>query len=177
MYQGSSPSTSEPDGVVYCAAAGKLSRPAKPTETRVTRRHQGWFIAVSFRVIGRATVWLEIKVSSHSVGVPIKEHEADGAGDDAQIETDRPVAQVLEVVLDPGAHLLDRVGLAAVSVHLGPAGDAGLDLVRDRVRPRADDAHAALQDVEELRQLVERVAAQEGAERRDPRVVARRLAD
>jgi hypothetical protein len=75
-----------------------------------------------------------------------------------------------------------------MAVHLGPAGDARLDLVpdhvglddlpvllvvRDRVRARPDDAHAALQDVEELRQLVERVAAQEGAEGRHPRIVAR----
>ena len=76
-------------------------------------------------------------------------------------------------------HLLDRLGLAAQAVDLRQAGDAGAHLVadhvavdqlavhlvvRDGVRARADDAHAPLQHVDELRQLVERGAAQERAE-------------
>ena len=43
-------------------------------------------------------------------------------------------------------------------------------LVEDE-RARADEAHLAAQDVEQLRQLVERRAAQEAADARDPRVV------
>src|SRR2546423_13051681 len=44
------------------------------------------------------------------------------------------------------------------------------DLLRQR-RTRADDAHVAAQDVDELRQLVDAVLAQETADRRHPRVV------
>ncbi len=49
--------------------------------------------------------------------------------------------------------------------------------MRDRVRARADDAHAALQHVDELRQLVERGAAQQCADARDALVVRARLGD
>ena len=49
-------------------------------------------------------------------------------------------------------------------------------VVRNRMRPRADQAHAAAQHVEELRQLVERGAPQEAPDGRDARVVPRRLA-
>ena len=42
---------------------------------------------------------------------------------------------------------------------------------------RPDDAHPALQHIDELGQFVERGAPQEGAERRDPAVVGGRLAD
>ncbi len=45
------------------------------------------------------------------------------------------------------------------------------------MRPRADDAHAPLQHVDELRQLVERRAAQEGTERRDARIAPGGLPD
>ena len=41
----------------------------------------------------------------------------------------------------------------------------------DHQRPRADEAHLAAQDVEELGELVERGAAQERADARDARVV------
>ena len=68
----------------------------------------------------------------------------------------------------PGLHLVaDHVAADQLAVQL---------VVRDRVRARADDAHAPLQHVDELRQLVERGAAQERAEARDALVVARRLA-
>src|SRR5690606_30409548 len=111
---------------------------------------------------------------------------------DVQVHAQRPVAQVLEVVPYPHGHLVHRLGLAARAVDLGPAGDARLDLVPDhvaldelavglvvgyRMRPWADHAHAPLQHVEELRQFVERGAAQEPPERRDAVVVAGGLAD
>ena len=79
-----------------------------------------------------------------------------------------------------------------ITVHLGPAGDAGLDLVadhvaldqrpvqlvvRDGVRPRPDDAHAALQHVDELRQLIQEVLRRKAPERRDAGVVLARLRD
>src|SRR6185295_18435644 len=44
---------------------------------------------------------------------------------------------------------------------------------RHRVRPRTDDAHAAFEHVEELRQLVDGRSAKEGAHARDSRVSAR----
>src|SRR5205807_10642438 len=111
---------------------------------------------------------------------------------DVQVQTQRPVAQVIQVVVDARLHLLDGFGLAPQAVDLRPSGDAGLDLValhvaldelavhlvaRDRVGARADYAHAALQYVDELRQLVERGAAHEGAERGDARIDAADLVD
>ena len=56
--------------------------------------------------------------------------------------------------------------------HLEPAALAIgvlLDLVAQR-RPRADHAHVAADDVPELRQLVDRGAAEEAADARDPAV-------
>src|SRR5258706_150375 len=112
--------------------------------------------------------------------------------DDFQVEREGPVAQVVEVVLDAPLHLVHAVGLAAETVHLRPPGDAGTDLVadhvaldelavelvvRDGVRAWADHAHAALQHVDELRQVVERGAAQGCPEGGYARVVAPRLLD
>jgi hypothetical protein len=109
-----------------------------------------------------------------------------GAGDDLEVQQQGPVAQVFQVVFDALGHLVEGVGFTAAAVDLGPAGDArahlvthhvGLDelavllVVGHRVRARADDAHAALQHVEELGQFVQRAAAQEGAEGGDARVV------
>ena len=109
-----------------------------------------------------------------------------------QVEPQRPVAQVIEVVVDARLHLVERAGLAAVAVDLRPAGDAGLDLVADHValdqvavdfvvrhgmRARADDAHAPLQHVDELGQLIERGPAQEGADAGDAGIALARLAD
>jgi hypothetical protein len=44
-------------------------------------------------------------------------------------------------------------------------------LLRDQ-GPRADEAHLAAQDVDQLRQLVDRGPAQKAADARDPRVLA-----
>src|SRR6185436_13870429 len=80
----------------------------------------------------------------------------------------------------------------AIAVDLSPAGDAGPDLVAqhvvldhlaielvvgDRMRSRPDDAHPPLQDVDELRQLVDRSAPQEAADAREARIVLLRLDD
>src|SRR5688572_9120614 len=101
---------------------------------------------------------------------------------DLQIESHRPVLDVVQVVLDT---LFER-GVAAPAVHLRPAGDTRLHLVaqhvlRDAVlellheegafRPRADDRHLTFEDVPELWQLVEVEAAQPAADRRRARVV------
>src|SRR5512132_3428083 len=47
-----------------------------------------------------------------------------------------------------------------------------LDLGRER-RARTDDTHLAAQHVDQVRQLVERIAAQEAADPRDPRILRR----
>ena len=97
----------------------------------------------------------------------------------ARSRPDRPALQVEEV--EP--HEVVEVELRAAR-HLPQAGDPGqhevallvplLELVEValRERPRADQRHLAGDHVEQLRQLVERVAAQEAADARQPRVVA-----
>ena len=82
--------------------------------------------------------------------------------DDLEVEGQRPVVDVVEVV---GDALADR-GLAAEVVDLGPAGDAGPDAVAGHVLrvalaeagdelgslgARADERHLAPEDVPELR--------------------------
>src|SRR3546814_880512 len=97
---------------------------------------------------------------------------------------------VIEIVLDPVLHLLKRVCLAAPAVDLRPACYAGLyamaphisidDLrvlliVRDRVRPGADEAHLAAQHVEQLRQFVKTGVAQPMARACDSGIMPPRL--
>src|SRR5215204_792554 len=106
----------------------------------------------------------------------------DGQPHDFDVETDRPVLDVVEIVLDA---LLER-RVAAPSVDLGPAGDSRLDLVAQHVLRDAvlelldevgtfwswsDDRHVAAQHVPELRQLVEVEPAQEAADPGSARVV------
>src|SRR5690349_2692768 len=96
---------------------------------------------------------------------------------DLHVEPDRPVLDVVVVPLDA---VLER-RLAAETVHLRPAGDPRLDALAvavavdallehaREVRPLgagADEAHVALEHVQQLRQLVERGLAHEAAERR-----------
>src|SRR5687767_3934374 len=115
----------------------------------------------------------------------LEETADEGEPHDFDVERDGPVFDVVEVELDT---LFER-GVAAPAVYLRPAGDAGLDLVaqhvlRDAVlelldeeRPlgtRPDDRHVALEDVPELRQLVEVEAAQPLSHRRRARVVVAR---
>jgi hypothetical protein len=108
-----------------------------------------------------------------------RQHHLHRLEHDPQVQPQRPVAQIIQVVLDARFHLVQRGGFTTQAVDLGPAGNARLDLVaqhvaldhlavllvvRDRVRARADDAHPSLQHVDELRQLVQRGAAQEAAD-------------
>src|ERR1700741_5162354 len=80
------------------------------------------------------------------------EDDPGGLRDDAEVQAQRPVAQIVEVVVDARLHSLDRLRLAAQAVDLRPAGEprahlvalhVALDelavelVVRDRVRPRA----------------------------------------
>ena len=108
--------------------------------------------------------------------LPRRRHVARRAQQELEVEPERPVGHV--EVVDPD-HLLHRHARAE---HLPGTGHAGREvqpaaveaehlrvLVGDE-RPRADEAHLAAQHVEELRQLVERGAAQEVADAGDARV-------
>ena len=102
---------------------------------------------------------------------------AGGEGEDPQVEPQRRVLEVPEVELDPlgprqrraavdlRPAAQPRAGVEAEALAVG----VGVDLDLDR-RPRADQRHLAAQHVDEVRQLVDRGAAQERADARDPRV-------
>src|ERR1700742_4418214 len=49
------------------------------------------------------------------------------------VQGQRPVLDVLKVTLDPALDLFRSIGLAPPAVDLGPAGDAGLDLVAGEI--------------------------------------------
>src|SRR5215211_7899196 len=52
-----------------------------------------------------------------------------GQEQDAHVQPQRPVVDVIEVVFDSAAHLVVGIGLAPQSIDLGPAGDSRLDVV------------------------------------------------
>src|SRR5258708_8932563 len=119
------------------------------------------------------------------VGMLVEEPLQQREPHDLEIETDRPVLDVVEVVLDA---FFDR-RIAAPAMHLRPAGDARLHFVPEHVLwnlvlelrneqralgPRSDDRHVALEHVPELRQLVDVRSAEQLAERRAPRILLAR---
>ena len=114
----------------------------------------------------------------------------DGQKNNLDIEPEAPLADVLQIELDAFFHFFQRVGFAAPAVDLRPAGDARLHLMaqhvafnqravllvmRHRVRTRANNRHPAGKDVDKLRQLVQRGAAQEVPHAGDARIVLRGL--
>src|SRR5262249_20357700 len=118
-----------------------------------------------------------------------REHRAD---DDFQIEPERPIVDVIQIVLDALSHLVVGVGLAAIAVDLRPAGDARPDvmtpritrnallvfaIVRQRVRSWADQRHIASEYIKELGNLVDVPASQPEADPSEPRIIGARLAD
>src|SRR5262249_29630194 len=110
---------------------------------------------------------IRIHPKGASVCSPMAEHRAHGAGQDQPVTTERPVVHVSEV---EAYRVLPRQ--VRPSRDLPETGDAGLDLqpphhvglvARALVRKRwtgADQSHLAANDVEQLRQLVERVPTQ-----------------
>src|SRR5665647_1546139 len=98
----------------------------------------------------------------------------DGPEHDACVQRERAVVDVPDVHLEA---LVPRDGVTPVD--LRPSGDAGPDLVPSRLLPivavevlrqegaRTDDAHVALEHVDELREFVERGRAQQLAEARE----------
>ena len=108
---------------------------------------------------------------------PLRSDRVDRHHEDLQVERRRPVLDVVVVPLDA----VGERGLAAQAADLRPAGDAGLDAMAVGVarqvapeqrrelgalRARADQAHLAAEHVDELRQLVQRRAAQEAPDAR-----------
>src|SRR5438445_4908391 len=91
---------------------------------------------------------------------------------DQKIEPRRPVLDIIQIMLDPSADLLDPSRLTAPSIHLRPAGYPGLNTVADQVlayctcvghprgsrcqgmRTRAHQRHIAAEHVDELTKLV-----------------------
>src|SRR3546814_16171773 len=61
-----------------------------------------------------------------SVGMGMDEADKHRAQEDVEVERDGPVLDVVEVVLNPVLHLLDRVSIDAEAVHLSPPRAAGL---------------------------------------------------
>src|SRR5207237_8085326 len=103
------------------------------------------------------------------------EHHAERAPDEVEIEAERPVFDVLQIQLHP---VIER-DLVTPGRDLPEAGEPGTDrkasvlpglVPRDfagKRRARPDEAHVAEQDVDDLRQLVEGVLADEPSDRRD----------
>src|SRR4051812_13775293 len=115
---------------------------------------------------------------SQSVRAAPREHRGERLDENRDVEPDRPVLEVVEVEADevveaerdpardlpePGHPRQHEVALAVPVLEL--------DVVADRQRPRPDEAHLGAQDVQHLRDLVERVLAQEGADAGRTRVV------
>src|SRR6478672_10863916 len=126
--------------------------------------------------------WRVVTSDSRLIGVFMEEALQERQPHDLQIESHRPVFNVVKVVLDP---LFER-GVAAPSVDLRPPREPGLHLVAQHIlrnlvlelrhemrplRPRADNRHVAAKDVPQLRQFVEIRPSQEPTDRRDARVV------
>ena len=103
---------------------------------------------------------------------------ADRHGEDPQVEPERPVVDVPDVLLDPL-----RPGDLVAPIHLRPARDPGRHLqapplvlgvvggLLDQVGARPDERHLPHEHVGELRELVEARAAQPAPAAGDARVV------
>src|SRR5579884_39159 len=68
-----------------------------------------------------------------SIGVAIAGGRKHSTEENFQVEPQRPIVDVVQIVLDALAHRFFAVDLAAIAVDLRPAGDAGLDVVAARV--------------------------------------------
>lgn len=103
---------------------------------------------------------------------------------DRQVEPDGQVFDVVEVVFEFFHGVFDAGGVALLD--LGPAGDAGFDSVAPLIKgdlalkllykldlfgTGTDDAHVALQNIPQLRQLVQAEAAQDTAHGSDTIII------
>lgn len=113
-----------------------------------------------------------------SIGTVAAEHHPGGADDDVDVHPDGPGIDIFSVEAGP----LGKRGVIA-SGDLPQAGDPGYDanVMAEEVAvhltlvqhdgARADNAHVAKEDVEELREFIEAEAAQESSDTGDARVV------
>ena len=101
-----------------------------------------------------------------------------------EVESPGAVAEIVEVVFEAPEHLLHRVGVAVVERGVGcRAGsylvEVGVTVVVFKylvdiefaLGTRSDERHVALEDVVELRYLIEMVGAQEAADSGEARVI------
>src|SRR5262249_7500839 len=143
-------------------------RPIRPSLRGAKRRSNP-----SVRACGTMDCFAALAMTS--VRVLALRHQRDRRpGQDVEIEQHRPVLDVVQIELDALLDLLVGLALAAPSVDLRPAGDAGLDAVAGevavdglveqpalqlalhRMRTRTDQRQVVLEhDVEQLRQFVE----------------------
>src|SRR5438477_13209625 len=99
------------------------------------------------------------RAPSPSKGILFSEQDKDRLDHYLQIELQRPISQVMEIMLDASLHLVERIGLPAQTVDLRQPGDARSDfmpnhvaldqpavhlVVRHRVGSRGEAAHAGL---------------------------------
>src|SRR5919109_18622 len=125
------------------------------------------------------TCQIEVNLCRGSSRALSAEDELDRVDQNLQIERQRQVLDVVEVVAELARDLFRRHRVPGA--HLRPAGEAGSDLVAQVVEgndrrergdvdghlgARAHQAHVAAQDVEALRQLVEAIAAEHGPQPR-----------
>src|SRR2546430_15989669 len=117
---------------------------------------------------------------------PPTDDRAESPREDLEVEPERSVLDVEQVVLELARHVLGRARVAALD--LRPTGQPWLDEqprpeMRNRgfqvalelgpLRPRSDEAHIAAHDVQELRKLIQARRPQEASYTSDARVAAR----
>src|SRR3569623_1896294 len=108
---------------------------------------------------------------AQSSRIPPRGRMEDGENDDPDVEEERPVVDVVDVVVDATFDRGARRGLAAEAMDLRPACNPRLDalamgvdgellaqllIVRNGMRSWTHEAHLTDQHVDELRQLVDR---------------------
>src|SRR5204863_8633839 len=110
---------------------------------------------------------------------PTEQHHRHGAEQDAQVEPERPVVNVLKIQFHPALKALDLVSPA----HLPQARESRLHGETAALRrclkllyfvnrqwSRSDETHLATQHIPKLRKLIERGLAQETASWSDARI-------
>src|SRR4029079_12976654 len=117
-----------------------------------------------------------------SVSVAVEQEAEERSDKNLDVKPDGPIFNIPEIIL--GA--LVNGGVAAQAIDLGPAGEAGLFVVAVHVarhqaaklldeggllRAGAHQAHIAQQNVYEVGELVDGIAAQDGADAGAARIV------
>src|SRR5688572_22148208 len=104
-----------------------------------------WLFATPVKTLFRSAVRVADRGSSNAfwrrptrsyrvlVRAFVANHEHERAEQDLEIEQPAPVAQVLEVVFDAAAHVLEIHGFAAAAADLSEAGDSRRHLVADHI--------------------------------------------